>query len=178
MLPDLPAASDALSIAQSLLPWPYDDLKAKFLAYKCCGFTNKEAIKILGISLGLPSQWRQDAVFAAAEAKLPEIRDKLAAEFTMLEFVRNFAMVMKLDTSIIELALEAGNEDLSKQQHEYLIKARGQYTPQQLSVLVDLMSPGKKDAQMGSFNFTEVIKRMASTDGKSAEMEVKLRVER
>jgi len=62
------------SIAQSIIPYPYDDNRAKYLGLRSSGFTPKEATKLLGLTGAALSIWRRNREFFEFERRLPEFR--------------------------------------------------------------------------------------------------------
>lgn len=166
-------------IAQSLIPYNYDDNKARYLGYRASGFTIREALKLIGVAHSTLSFWRLQPEFVEIEERLPEIRQKLAAEYVGLEFVRNYRLVLEKDMQVLRNSVKKDEdgkaEQLTKQEQEYLIKLRGHYTPQQLEVLQTLLSPDKK-SDASSLDFTQfvitarrtkVTEEMRITTGKS-----------
>jgi len=146
-----------LSIAMSLLPYSWDSNKARYLAYRACGFTNKEAGKLIGISQPSISQWREtDPKFVELEDTLPELQSKLQEQFLNMEFVRNFTLVLRKDYEVVNKSLD-DERVMTKFDQDYLMKMRGQYTPQQLQVIRAIISDeGKKN-----FDFSKFIVEMA-----------------
>jgi hypothetical protein len=159
-----------VNIASSILPYSYDDNKARFLSYRSCGLSPREAIHLMGLAPSTISFWRTDAKFVELESKIPELQDKLAKDYIKLEFFRNFRLVLEQDYRILKkvltrkqmsVTLPNGTEDeipipLSTQEHDYLMKMRGQYTPQQLQVLEGIV--GSKES---GFDFAEWVSKNA-----------------
>ncbi len=158
-----------VSIAQSLLPYNWDSNKARYLAYRSCGFTNREAQRLVGITAPSVAEWRRfDPEFSRIEDNLHEIRDKLSEKFIHLEFIRNFILVLRKDYTVVDKSLHQP-ELMSKFDQDYLMKMRPQYSPQQLEVLKVLTSEeGRRE-----FNFSKFVAEMA----KNADT-VRLEVER
>jgi hypothetical protein len=162
-----------VSIAASTIPYPYDDLRARYLGYRACGLSVREALKILespygeeGIAKSTLSGWRKDSRFVELENKIPEIRQQLAKDYVQLEFFRNLRLVLEKDYRIIMKSLHPNKikipqvegadkeveEPLTAQEHDYLIKMRSQYSPQQLGILEAVIGkPG------GSFDFAKMV---------------------
>lgn len=158
--------SDTESIAQSLIPYPYDDNRAKYLGLRSSGFRPREALKLIGVTGAGLSFWRKDAQFADLERRLPEFRRQLALEYVNLEFLRNFRLITEKDFQILRRSLQTVEVDvdghkekvampLTKQEHDYLLKMRPNYTPQQIQALQALVTG---EAPSGEFNFTDVVK--------------------
>jgi len=136
----LPANSDTpkeVSIATTLIPWRKDDYRARFMGYLACGFYIDEALYVLGLNMAWLEEQREDESFNAIELKIPEIRKELSKEYIELDFFRNFRLVLEKDHRVLDKAIHPG--DLSKQDHEYLLKLRSAYTPQQLQILEQVM---------------------------------------
>ena len=156
---------DPESIAQSIIPYPYDDNRAKYLGLRASGFTPKEATKLLGLTGSALSGWRRDSEFVSLEKRLPEFRKQLALEYATLEFYRTFRLITEKDARIIQKSLDVDKEGnplvLSKQEQGYLLKMRSFYTPQQMQVLA-VMAMGESAE---GFNFTDLIKDMGRKGG-------------
>ena len=132
-LPDVSDNPKQVSIATTLIPWRKDDDRARYMGYLACGFDSDEALYVIDQTVGWLEEQRQDEDFASIELKVPEIRKELAKEYIELDFFRNFRLVLEKDYRILDKALR--EEILPKQQHEYLLKLRSAYSPQQLAVV-------------------------------------------
>lgn len=127
--------------AQTLLPYRRDDDRSKYLGYLCCGFSDEEALFVLGLNLTWLNTARQDIRFAGLELRIPELRKELSREYTELDFYRNFRMVLEKDHRVLRTSLgmetdEEGNvAELSMYDQQYLLRLRSVYTPQQLQLL-------------------------------------------
>lgn len=153
------------SIASSIVPFPWDDSRSVYLSYRACGFSIREALNSIGLSKSALTKWRKDAVFADYENKIPEIRQDLARQYVNIEFLRNMRMVLERDKNILSKALlidqmnnvfmrkimdkemtadEARMQQpfLTKQEQQYLLSLRRNYTPQQLEILDTLVTVG------------------------------------
>ena len=135
-----------ISAAASLIPYRRSDLRAKYLGYLCCGFSDEEALYALGLNLHWLELMRQDDKFCELEERVPELRKELSREYTGLDFYRNFRMVLELDHRVMRKSLgmeqvedpDTGDmvtAELTPFEQQYLIKLRGAYTPQQLQLL-------------------------------------------
>lgn len=160
----LPLDSDTpkqVSIATTLIPWRKDDNRAKYLGYLACGFNVEEALYMLGLKVTWLEEQRQDENFSMYELKVPEIRKELSREYIELDFFRNFRMVLEKDYRILRLALGMdgsspdfdGSVMMSGQDHQYLLKMRSAYTPQQLQILEQVM----KGVGAEGFNFAKFV---------------------
>ena len=136
-----------VSIATTLIPWRKDDDRARFMGYLACGFDSDEALYVLGRKVEWLEEQRQDEIFSAIELKVPEIRKELSKEYIELDFFRNFRLVLEKDFRILDKSVR--EEALGKQDHEYLLKLRSAYSPQQLAVLEQVMKGTVSD----NFNF-------------------------
>lgn len=122
-----------VAIAGSIVGYPRDDPRARYLGYMSCGFTVREALRLVGRTKSTLSFWRLDDSFVSLENRIPEFRKELSKEYIELEFFRNFRLVLEKDYIILTKSLT--NEEMTRQEHDYLIKLRSQYTPQQLQIL-------------------------------------------
>lgn len=141
-----------VSIATTLIPWRKDDNRARYLGYLACGFSPEESLYMMGKKLDWLEEQRQSSDFAAFELKVPEIRKELSREYIELDFFRNFRMVLEKDYRVLKKALEFSDVGImSTQDHQYLLKMRSAYTPQQLQILAQVMS----GVGEGGFNFAK-----------------------
>ena len=156
---------DTESIAQSIIPYPYDDNRAKYLGLRSSAFTPKEATKLLGLTGSALSGWRRDPEFVSLEKRLPEFRKQLALEYASLEFYRVFRLITEKDVRVVKKSLEVDKEGnsmpMTKEENSYLLKMRSFYTLQQMQVLA-VMATGESSA---SFDFTELIKKIGREKG-------------
>ncbi len=144
-----------VAIAGALIPYSRDDEKAKYLGYLACGFSVREALHAVDRAKSSLSAWRHDSTFTDLENRIPEIRKELAKEYIELEFFRNFRLALEKDYRVLSKSLNpdkraifdddghvVGTEEtpLSRQDHEYLMKLRSQYNPQQLQILEAIVS--------------------------------------
>ena len=150
-LTDTPSS---VSIATSLIPWRKDDNRAKYLGYLACGFNVEESLYMLGLKLQWLEEQREDEDFSSCELRVPEIRKELSKEYIELDFFRNFRMVLEKDYRTLKKALEMDVDKLgvmTTYDHQYLLKMRSAYTPQQLQILEQVMHGVGSD----SFNFAK-----------------------
>ncbi len=158
--------TDSEKIAQSIIPYNRDDSRARYLAARASGFTIREALRLIGNVHGTLTFWRKDQQFVDLENKLPELRKTLGIEFANLEFLRNYRLVLEKDYRVIKQSLypqkdtEGKDMPLSDQDHNYLIKMRGHYTPQQLQIMETLV----KGESVGEFDFTSFILSARKTE--------------
>lgn len=160
--------SDTEAIAQSIIPYNYDDNRARFLGLRSSGFRPREALKLIGVTGAALSFWRKDPEFADLEKRLPEFRRQLALEYVNLEFLRNFRLITEKDVQVIRRSLKTvevevdGHKEkvampMTTQEHQYLLKMRSNYTPQQIQVLQSLVAG---ESPTGEFNFQDIVKAM------------------
>lgn len=127
--------------AQTLIPYRRDDDRSKYLGYLCCGFSDEEALFVLGLNTTWLKVARQDDKFSDLELRIPELRKELCREYTELDFYRNFRMVLEKDHRVLRTSLgmdtdEEGNPaELTSYDQQYLLRLRSVYTPQQLQLL-------------------------------------------
>ena len=69
-----------VSAAQSLIPYRRDDLRSKYLGWMSSGFSDEEALYVLGLNLGWLELMRKDEVFCDLEERIPEFRKELSRE--------------------------------------------------------------------------------------------------
>lgn len=161
-LPDIPPE---VAIALSVVPYPRDDNRARYLGYMSCGFAVREALKMVGLSKSWLSWCRTDTKFAELENRIPEFRKTLAHEYAELEFFRNFRLALEKDYRVLWKSVHPSkvealsitgdkiivDEPLNKQEHEYLLKIRSQYSMEQLHILESIVSGSGGDG----FNFAK-----------------------
>lgn len=140
-----------VSIATTLIPWRKDDDRARYIGYLACGFNPEESLYMLGKKLDWLDEQRQDEGFNAIELRVPEIRKELSKEYIELDFFRNFRLVLEKDYRVLNRAIR--EDMLPKQEHEYLLKLRSAYTPQQLQILEQVM----KGTGSENWNFAKFV---------------------
>ncbi|KKN54545.1 hypothetical protein LCGC14_0591370 [marine sediment metagenome] len=153
-----------VSAATTLIPYRKDDNRAMYLGYMACGFSDEEALFVLGLDRSWLKEVRQDGTFSNMEERMPELRKELSREYTELDFYRNFRMVLEKDHLILRKSLgmvlvrdedtgEMVPEELSIYDHQYLLRLRSAYTPQQLQLLEAVTSSSES-----GFNFVKWMK--------------------
>jgi len=142
-----------VSIATTLLPWRKDDYRARYMGFLACGFNPEESLYMLGLKVDWLEEQRQDPSFNTFELKVPEIRKELSKEYIELDFFRNFRMVLEKDYRTLRRALDMDGI-MTGQDHQYLLKMRSAYTPQQLQILEQVMKGVGEDG----FNFARWVK--------------------
>lgn len=152
------------NIAKSIVPWNRDDARARYLGLRSSGFAIREALRLIGKAGSTLSAWRKDEVFADLENRLPEFRKELALEYANLEFLRNYRLVLEKDYRVLKKSLDKDQEVLSMQDHQYLVKMRSHYTPQQLQIIEALISA--EGAGEAGFDFTRAVIELSRTQEK------------
>ncbi len=148
--------SPEVAIAGSLLPWPYDDAKARYLGFRACGLSPREATHMVHFGHSWLSKCRRDPKFLDIENRIPEIRRELAKEYTEIDFYRNFRLVMEKDYRVLQKSLGMAKDDagntlgMTPYDQQYLLKMRANYSPQQLSIIEAVVSGAS-----GGFNFAQ-----------------------
>jgi len=147
-----------VAIANTLIPYPRDDARCRYLGYMACGFSIREALKMIDHSKQWLSWCRRDEQFVALENNIPSYRKELSKEYVEIEFFRNFRYALEKDYRVLKASLEPRKDDegnvlpMSRQDHDYLLKLRSQYTPQQLQILEAIVS-----GTDGGFNFAKFV---------------------
>jgi len=158
----LPSAEPKeVSAATTLIPYRRSDDRAKYLGYLCCGFSDEEALYVLGLTKSWLADARLDSKFTDLEERIPELRKTLSREYTELDFYRNFRMVLEKDHIVLRksLGMEIDQEtgepaEMTSFDQQYLLKLRSAYTPQQLQLLEAVA--GGSD---GGFNFAKWVEQ-------------------
>lgn len=156
-----------VSAAISLIPYRRSDDRAKYLGWLCTGFSDEEALYVLGLNRKWLEDARLDSKFTELEEHIPDFRKELSREYIEMDFQRNFRMVLEKDRRIIQKSLgmsqvwddELGElviEELTMFDQQYLLRLRSAYTPQQLQLLESVVS-GKD----GGFNFAQWVSENA-----------------
>ena len=162
------------SIASIVIPYPFDDNRAKYLRLRACGLSSRESQKVLGITGSAISRWRfEHPEFVELEYKIPEYRKQLREEHLDNMFARNFCLVLEKDSKVLERSLIYINQEvdgkmqriplpLTKQEQEYLIKIRGMYTPREYEAIkVAIKSTGDNE-----FNWSDIAVALSRTDSR------------
>ncbi len=145
-----PNGSTEVSIASALIPWDRDDERALFFGYRASGLSVRESLQMIKRSKPWLSLQRKDGKFVELEGRIPEFRRELSKEYVEIEFFRNFRLVLEKDHRIIKKSLSG--EPLSKNEQEYLVKMRSQYTPAQIQILEAVVKGGED-----GFNFARFV---------------------
>ncbi len=156
---------EVAGIASSVIPYPRDDNKAKYLGLRATGFSVREALAWLKLAKSTLSFWRLNPEFCKLEESVPSFRKTLGMEYAGLEFLRNFRMVLEKDREVLDKSLKGsrvvGTKDgkpiyaaapLTAEEHEYFLKMRSFYPPQQLAAMETVLS-GASDGSR-EYDFT------------------------
>jgi len=154
-----------VSAAAALIPYRRDDERCKYLGYLACGFSDEEALYVLGLTRTWLTDARLDKKFTELEEHIPDLRKELSREYTEMDFYRNFRMVLEKDHRVLRKSLEmelvedeeTGEmvpAEMTSQDFQYLLRLRSAYTPQQLQLLESISSGSD-----GGFNFAEWVSR-------------------
>lgn len=144
---------DTENISQSIIPYYDDTKKTRYLSFRVAGFAVREAMDLTPCSWRSVKRWREeDEQFGHFDTdKLADLRKELSNEYLSVEFTRNFHLVLQKDFAV--LYKDAMSLPLSDREHQYLLKLRNHYTPQQLAFIKQLLGtidPGKQ------FDFTKL----------------------
>ena len=152
---------ETLEAARSLIPHlSGDEKKFDYLSLRYSGFSLKEAVQMANVTDRQITDWRsRDPKFRYLESQLSgENRREIRKEITTLVFTRNYHMAMRKDSQIFHKALRAedSEQQLTDQDHRYLIEARKLYTPQQMTAIEGVVGVG----QEGRGEFEEIMLRV------------------
>jgi hypothetical protein len=158
--------SDTVSISEAMLPLYNDGNRAIYLRYRICCFSVKEATQLAGITHWTVERWRQDPAFLKLDTEeMPRLQKELSAKYLSMEYTRNFTVILRRDLRILMKDLMAAQDEdspqLTKEENDYLNKIRPMYSPQQLSIVQQLVGGAKETA----FNFSEFTLRFERTRG-------------
>jgi len=167
-LPEMESQEE--SIPRAIVPWNRDDDRSRYLGLRSSGFSIREALGLIGKAKSTLSMWRHDPVFLDLENRIPELRKTLALEYTSLEFLRNYRLILEKDFRVIKGSLmrkvvlgDDGRSSITSQDSQdfqYLLRARAHYTPQQLQAVEQLFSKGNGKEE---FNWTDFVLTLSRT---------------
>jgi hypothetical protein len=147
-----------VSIATSVVAYDRDDEKSLYFGYRACGFSVRETLKLIDRSKAWLSACRHNPSFVDLEARIPEFRQQLSKEYVEIDFFRNFRLVLEKDFRVLnrslgfEISEDGETIQMTREDNDYLLKLRSQYTPQQLSLLETVIKGGAD-----GFNFARWI---------------------
>ena len=164
-----PITTDTESIIQAIIPYvdgrdAVAQHKSQYLSFRACGFSVRESIHLSDTSERSLRRWREDdEEFRKADGEnLPELRRQAKHEILDIEYTRNFRLVLIKDHDVFRKSIEAPNE-MSPEEHSYLIKARQHYTPQQLAIIHQLQASEAGTGQdSGPFSFSQFLIMIAA----------------
>jgi hypothetical protein len=145
-----PKGSAEVSIASSIIPWPRDDERALYLGYRASGLSVRESLHMIERSKPWLSLQRHDDKFVELENKIPDFRRELSKEYVEIEFFRNFRLALEKDYQVLRKSISKG-EVLTRQEHEYLLKLRTQYSPAQIQILEAVVSGNQNGFNFAAF---------------------------
>lgn len=146
---------EAEAIAESIVPYfPDDSKKSRYLAFRATGFTFREAAQLAGISEKSVHNWRNsDPEFCQLDlAGISDLKKKLGAEYLNIQFTRNMSLVLQKDFNVLRKSVLMP-DTLTEQEHQYLLKLRQFYTPQQLAIIQQMVGEITGD----QLDFTKVV---------------------
>jgi hypothetical protein len=153
---------DADSVVQSIVTATNDSRKVRYLGYRASGFTIKESLSLIGVGkypYKTLDRWRaSDPEFVRQENNMDELRKTLGVEFAHIEFMRNYRLILQKDYVVITKSLD-DTKELTTFEGQYLMKARGHYTPQQLEIMQKLIGAAKDEGQ--AFDFEHFVLTMS-----------------
>jgi len=158
---------DTEAIVESLMPYfPEDSRRGKYLSYRACGFTIREAVSLTGITERTLRRWREaDPEFRKMDLEMvTDLRARLGDHYIAHEYRRNMRLVLDKDFEVFKRSVEG--EELTDKEQSYLIKARSFYTPQQLQIIREIL--GESDQK--DFDWTEYVMRLRSREGDTVEI--------
>lgn len=150
---DFPAGKE-VAIAAAIVPYPRDDERAVYLGYRACGLSSAESLTMMYRSKEWLETCRDDVTFVELESRIPEYRKELAREYIQIEWMRNFRLVLEKDKRVLLASLSGKMmrvtlldgtetevpEPMTRQDFDYLLKLRSQYTPQQLQAIETVLA--------------------------------------
>ena len=164
-----PVESPEESIPRSFVGYNRDDDRSRYLGLRASGFTIREALGLIGKAKSTLSLWRHDQTFLDYENNIPELRKTLALEYTGLEFLRNYRLILEKDFRVLKGSLmrktvlgDDGRTSVTpqdSQDFQYLLKLRAHYTPQQLQAVEQLFGKGGDGAE--EFNWQDMVMKLS-----------------
>lgn len=165
--PDI-VGDDVESIIRSIFEIDGNSNKSNYLGYRASGFKQREALRLTGIHEKTLHRWRDaDPEFVRLENALPSLRKDLGVNFAHLEFLRNYRLILQKDFEVIQKSLKKPDPKdpstfMSKSDTDYLLRMRGQYTPQQLEVMGALVGAASS-SDTKALDFTKLIMSISQT---------------
>ena len=144
-LDDVLAEDDTFKVVCARLPSLFGiSEKATYLGMRSLGFDPLQSLDVMGLPAEYLEYWNNtDPTFIQWEYDhLPELQNSLNKDIIRLGFMKNMAMFVAKDASIIRGGLTALDK-LTKREYDYLLKIRGHYTPGDLLSLERALEPEK-----------------------------------
>lgn len=134
----------------------------KFLSYRYQGFTLKDSQRKAAVTIQQIQYWRRcDPQFRELESGLlgPR-RNQIRKEIFGLAFLRNYALILEKDYTVLKKDAELGVEVLSKEEELYLRRIRQFYTPVQMENMQHLIDGLGTKRGEETEEFASIIKRV------------------
>ena len=134
----------------------------KFLSYRYQGFTLKESQKKSEVSIQQIQYWRRmDPQFRELElGLLGPNRNQIRKEIFGLAYLRNYALILEKDYTVLQKDAELGVETLTKEEEAYLRRIRQFYTPMQMQNMQQLIDGLGVKRGEETEEFANIIKRV------------------
>lgn len=118
--------------------------KATYLGYRSLGFNSAEALQIMGLDEEELHIWESESPeFLQFESEhLYRLQSEVNTELIRLGFLRNMAMFVAKDASLIRKSL-LNFDNMSKREYDYMMSVRKHYTPNDLYNLDKALNPTK-----------------------------------
>ena len=163
----LPVAVDSpeLNLAEVTMPSfdGKDDKKRRYLSFRLCAFSQREAAARSAISVKQVKAWvAQDPNFAKLETTdLLTLRRLFAKDFVAMQFTRNMKLALDRDETVLDKATTTPDQ-LTAEEQAYLLRIRPLYTPDGLRAVEELSLANKGGQEEFSFDQIVIISRRIS----------------
>lgn len=132
VLPTSTYKPDPVEFAKERIPEFTGDnaeAKRKYLTYRVFDFGKGDAAGLCKLTIKTINRWReQDAEFRTWEdVKLKDLRKDLQVQYTTSQFYRNMQLALELDYKVLSKAVLEGQDTLSAEEHQYLMRVRARY---------------------------------------------------
>ena len=133
--------------------------KTKYLSYRACGFTTREAEKLAGINQRTRFRWREtDPRFVIADTSIGSVQKEIANKYLEMEFRRNLRLVMEIDFRVLVKVVQEKEPVLSTREQKWLDRLRQHYTPQQIEAMAHALG---ESVDGEGFDFTKFVLGLA-----------------
>ena len=141
-------------IASSIIPYE-SGKKALYLSYRVCNCSIRESTQLAKVTERAVRYWREnDENFARIDGEgLTVLRKQMANEYIDMEFTKNFRLLLQKDFEVLFKSITLGDDALTDKEHNYLLKMRSHYSPQNLAAIKQLLSGGTMEQP---FDFTRL----------------------